>query len=297
MNDFPIMFHFPQNEKLAESINKTGDFLPGDLILRQFPDGESYVRIKTDVAQKAVFVIASLDNPNPKMMPLLFICYQLKELGAKTITLVAPYLSYLRQDKIFHQGEALTSKIFGELLSTYIDHLVTIDPHLHRIKKLEEIYSIKTTVLHAFHPISSWIKQNVPSPLLIGPDEESRQWTEEIAKLCHSPYIVLNKERQGDHQVTITFPDLSEFKNFNPVLIDDVISSGTTMLEACRILYHFKMPAPVCLAVHGIFALDSYQKLQNSFTSKIVTCNTIGHPSNQIDISPLLLSQIRRQHS
>ncbi len=288
----PIIFHFPENEGLSKSINKIANFQFGEIIIRRFPDGESYLRLKSDVKGKDVYLVAGLQNPDLMAMPLMFFSSLIKENGAKSLTLIAPYLGYLRQDKIFNPGEALTSKIFANFLSPYLDRLITIDPHLHRIKSLNEIYSIKTNVIHATKELSKWILKNVKNPLLIGPDEESRQWTEEVAKSSDSPYIILKKTRLGDHEVKINFPDLSQYAQRKPVLVDDIISSGATMMVAAKTLKEKGMAAPICLAVHGIFAQDSYQKLKNSPIEKIITCNSIEHATNKIDLAELILKAL-----
>ncbi len=292
MRDNSILFHFPEYESLAKSVNKICNFLNGDFILRKFPDGESYLRLKSDVLNKDVYLLAGLNNPDLKSMSIMFFASLVKEKGAKSVTLIAPYLGYLRQDKVFNEGEALTAAMFGKFLSSYIDCLITIDPHLHRIKSLGEIFPKKSKVLHATNELGLWIKKNVKNPILIGPDEESRQWTQEVAKLSNIPFVILKKSRQGDHEVTINFPDLSQFSKLTPVLIDDIISSGATMIEAARILKELGMKSPICIAVHGIFAQDSYQKLKNSPMTQIVTCNSIEHSTNQIDLSSLIASAL-----
>lgn len=290
-----IIFSFPEYKNLSDSINKICGFEQGELIIRKFPDSESYLRLRSNVSGKDVYLVAGLDNPDLKSIPIMFFSVLVKENGAKSLTLVAPYLGYLRQDKIFNEGETITASIFAKFLSSYIDSLITIDPHLHRIKSLSEIYSIKTQVLHATKNISHWIKLNITSPLLIGPDEESRQWTEEVAKFSNSPFVILNKIREGDHEVKITFPDLSAYSNHTPVLIDDIISSGSTMIEAAQTLKEKGMRPPVCLAVHGIFAQDSFQKLKNSPINRVVTCNSISHSSNEIDLSILIAETILKK--
>lgn len=292
MENNSIIFFFPEFATLAKSINKICKFEMGEVIIRNFPDGETYLRLISNVSGKNVYLVAGLDNPDFKSMPIMFFSDLIKEKGAKNLTLIAPYLGYLRQDKIFKEGETITSSHFAKFLSKHIDALITIDPHLHRIKSLSEIYSVKTQVLHSTKSISDWVKSNILSPLLIGPDEESRQWTEEVANYAKAPYVILKKTRQGDHEVQITFPDLSIYKNCTPVLIDDIISSGATMMEAAKSLKEKGMHPPVCVAVHAIFGGDSFVRLKNSNIAKIVTCNTIGHSTNEIDLADLIANAV-----
>jgi ribose-phosphate pyrophosphokinase len=167
--------------------------------------------------------------------------------------------------------------------------LITIDPHLHRIKSLSEIYNIPTKVTHAASHISAWIKNNIVTPLLIGPDLESEQWVSEVAKNANAPYIILTKIRHGDRNVEVSVPHFDTYKDHTPVLVDDIISTGRTMIETIGHLKTAGMQPPICIGVHAIFAGNAFQEIKDSGAKKIITCNTIPHQSNHIDISDLLV--------
>lgn len=283
-----IIFAFPDYEKLAASLaKKTGNSL-GELVIRHFPDGESYVKINSDVKNQKVILLCGLENPDSKIMALMFFAKTAKELGAKEVGLVAPYLGYMRMDKRFNDGEAITSNIFAEFLSKQIDWLITIDPHLHRHKKLEEIYSIPCKTLHATDTIVTWVKDNVAKPILIGPDEESEQWVTEISKKSNAPFVILKKIRHGDKDVEIAIPHLEKYHDCTPILIDDIISTAQTMIATVRHLKNANMKPAICIGVHAIFADDAFVNLQNSGVEKIITCNSITHRSNAIDLGDLI---------
>lgn len=275
----PIIFTFPNNEK--PSIAKKLNLSPGSFTIKKFPDKETLITIETDVKDKEIIILCGLDDPDSKIMPLMFFTQTAKELGAKHITLIAPYLGYLRQDKRFNEGEAVTSKIFAKLLSSLVDKIITFDPHLHRYKTLDEVYTIPTTVLHSTDAIAEWIKKNVENPLIVGPDEESTQWAEAIKM----PFIISTKKRSGDKEVEITLPDVSAYKDHTPVLVDDIISTARTMIETVKKLLEANMKPPICIGIHGIFAQDAYEKLQESGAAQIVTTNSISHETNQIDLT------------
>ena len=160
----------------------------GQLELHAFPDGETYLRFLTDVAGRTLVIVCTLDRPNDKILPLIFAAATARELGAAKIGLVAPYLAYMRQDRRFKPGEAVTSRQIAQLLSNAFDWLVTVDPHLHRYGSLGEIYRIPTRVVHAAPLISEWIRAHVANPLIIGPDSESEQWVSAVAKDAGAPY-------------------------------------------------------------------------------------------------------------
>lgn len=276
----------PGNEALAKTIAQQLNAQSGALTTHYFPDGEVVVRIDTPVAGKDVVLVCTLDHPDSKLLPILFTADLARELGALRVGLISPYLSYMRQDKRFHAGEAITSKTFAALLSSHLDFLVTADPHLHRYISLSEIYSLRTKVVQAAPAIAAWIKSNVVNPVLTGPDSESAQWVEAIASLAGVPHTVLEKIRHGDRDVQIILPEFDGWRGHTPVLVDDIISTGHTMIEVLRHLTQQHITSTICIGVHAIFAGDAYQDLLSAGAARIVTCNTICHTSNQIDLHP-----------
>lgn len=283
-----ILFALPGNELLTEKIARLLHAEIGEAIIRKFPDGETYVRIKSGVKGKRIVLVCTLHQPDEKLLALYFLSQTAKSLGAASTCLIAPYLAYMRQDKRFHPGEAVTSDYFGLLVSQFAETLVTVDPHLHRRSSLSEVYQIPCRVARAANPISAWIKDNIKNPVLIGPDSESEQWVSEVAKNAGAPFLVLEKIRHGDKEVEVSVPDIQGYKNHTPVLVDDIISTARTMIETVRHLKHSDMKAPVCIGVHAVFAGNAYRELTDAGAAGIFTCNTIPHESNRIDISRVL---------
>jgi ribose-phosphate pyrophosphokinase len=146
-----LVIAMPGNERFASEIAAALGTETGQIETRHFPDGESYVRFRSDVRDRELVMVATLDRPDCKYLPLHFAAAAARELGASRVGLVAPYLAYMRQDRRFHEGEAVTSRTFARLLSSAFDWLVTVDPHLHRTGSLSEIYSIpaKAVPCHA----------------------------------------------------------------------------------------------------------------------------------------------------
>jgi ribose-phosphate pyrophosphokinase len=260
----------------------------GELEMHRFPDGESYVRVDSSVKDKKVVLVCTLNMPDEKLLPLYFLSENLKEMGALSVSLVAPYLSYMRQDKAFHPGEAVTSGYFAAFVSSFVDRLITVEPHLHRRSSLSEIYSCPAETIHADELISDWIRNHVKDPLLIGPDKESEQWVSAVAKDAGAPWIVLEKERKGDSDVVVSVPHTEKYRFYTPVLVDDIISTAHTMIETLKHLEKAGMRPAVCLGVHAVFAGDAYGNLMKAGAGNVVSCNTILHASNGIDISPLI---------
>ncbi|WP_323844280.1 ribose-phosphate diphosphokinase [Microbulbifer magnicolonia] len=263
----------------------------GGFDTRQFPDGESYLRVSSMIEKSPCVVIADLSHPNDKYLPLLFLIETLRELGASQVGLVAPYLSYMRQDRRFIDGEAVTSRIFAHSLSRHIDWLVTVDPHLHRYHALDEIYSVPSRVVQGAPALAQWL-QGQNNLLLVGPDSESEQWVSNIAEFSQHPYVIGEKQRLGDRNVEVTLPDIHVHGGRTAVIIDDVISSGQTILQCIKALQSKGIDSIQCVAVHGIFADNSDRALMAAGLSQLVTSNTIPHSSNAIDITPQLITPV-----
>ena len=287
----PVLLALAGNETLVQGLAQRLDAELGRCTLRRFPDGESYLRIETELAGRTVIIAATLDRPDDKLLPLLFAAGTAKELGAERVGLVAPYLAYMRQDRRFQSGEALTSVHFARLLSASVDWLVTVDPHLHRRSSLGEIYSIPTSVMHAALLVSDWIRQNVAAPLVVGPDAESEQWVTAVANAAGAPYVILQKIRHGDREVEVSVPDVERWRTRTPVLVDDIISTARTMIETAGHLRRAGLSPPVCIGVHAVFAGDAYEALRAG-AARVVTCNTILHTSNAIDVGDLLAAGV-----
>jgi ribose-phosphate pyrophosphokinase len=289
----PLLLPLPGNAGLADALATRIDAEIGKLIVRRFPDGESYVRIESPVEGRTVLLCCTLDRPDEKIIPLLFLAETARELGAERVCLIAPYLAYMRQDARFQPGEGVSSFYFGRLLSNAVDGLVTVDPHLHRHRSLEEVYAIPSRVVRAAPAISDWIRAHLPHALLIGPDRESEQWVAAVAAGAGAPHLILEKIRHGDREVEISLPMADHWRGRTPVLVDDIISSGGTMIEAAGQVRRAGLPPPVCIGVHAIFADRAYADLLAAGAAQVVTCNTILHESNQIDVSDLLANGVR----
>jgi len=223
---------------------------------------------------------------------LMYLSETLKQLGARSVGLVAPYLAYMRQDKQFHDGECITSRHFSRWISEHFDWLVTIDPHLHRYNSLDEIYSIPSRVVHATGVIADYLKSSVEKPLVIGPDAESEQWANAVAADAGCDAIVLEKIRSGDRDVEVSLPQLSDYPDHQPVLVDDIISTGKTMIKAAQNIQQLSGRETLCLGVHAVFAPGAVEDMKQAPISDVVTCNCIEHETNGMDVSNLLAGAV-----
>lgn len=279
-----IVFAMPGNDAMAADIAALTGAERGDLETRRFPDGESHVRIRSDVRGKRAALVCTLARPDEQIMPLVLAAGALRDWGARSVVLVAPYLAYMRQDAHFESGDALSAAHFARLLSAHFDALVTIDPHLHRIRDLREIYTIPARAAHAAPLLGEWIATNVRNPLLIGPDSESSQWVAAAASVANAEYVVLSKVRRGDRAVDLVWPDLAPHIGITPVLLDDIAASGETLVRAAEGIVARGFVKPICVIVHALLDAAAETRLA-PMCRRVVSTNTVLHDSNAISVA------------
>lgn len=287
-----LILPVPGNEALAGQLAAATGAATGTIETRLFPDGERYVRLHADPAGRVVDLVCTLAHPDRHLTTLLFAADAARELGAAQVNLVAPYLAYMRQDARFLPGEAVSSRTFARLLSAHFDALVTVDPHLHRHPALAAVYRIPTATLQAAPLLAGWIAAHVRRPLVIGPDEESAQWAGAIAGHIGAPCSVLRKTRHGDRDVSIDLPDLGAWRDHTPVVVDDIASSGRTLLVAGRLLRAQGLPPPECVVVHALLDGAAHDALRGVFT-RFTSTDAVPHPSNRIALAPLIAEALR----
>ena len=164
----PLVLALPGNEALAARLAEGLAAEPEAATVRRFPDGESYVRVASQVQGRAVVLACTLDRPDDKLVPLLLLAAAARDSGAAAVGLVAPYLAYMRQDRRFHAGETVSARVVAAWLAGAFDWLATVDAHLHRIKDLSEIYPIPTRNVHAAPAVAEWLRAHVARPVLVG---------------------------------------------------------------------------------------------------------------------------------
>jgi len=267
-----------------------------EIEIHTFPDGESRVHLPLPLAERAVICL-TLDHPNEKLVNLILAASTARRLGVKHLTLVAPYLCYMRQDKEFHPGESVSQKVIGGLLAKYFDALVTVDPHLHRVHSLDEVFPDTTCItLTATQPMSSFLSSAVDNPLLIGPDEESEQWVASIAVDKGYDYAVAKKKRTGDYSVDVDLPQMN-FEGRDVVLVDDIASSGQTLIDAVTKLKMEKAGSISVLVTHALLVDSAVKKLQHAGVKNIWSTDSVVHGSNCIYLDELLAENLQNVYT
>jgi ribose-phosphate pyrophosphokinase len=288
-----ICFSLPDATPFGQALATTLGIGHGALEVHRFPDGETSVRLDADCAGRSVVLVGAGRDPNPAALPLCFAAHAAREMGAARVGLVAPYLPYMRQDARFRPGEAVSARAYARFLSSCFDWMATVDPHLHRIRSLGEVFTIPALCVSSAPAIAQWIGTRVMDPVIVGPDAESAQWVEQVACMLGAPWTVLAKTRRGDREVSVDLPDAGAFHGRSPVIVDDIASSGRTLVEASRALRGLGCAPVTCVVVHALLAADAEAALRGAGVQRLVSTNTVAHPSNGIDVVPGLAAAVR----
>ena len=286
-----VVLGFPDYREPARRLADAAGIGYADITVHHFPDGESLVRLPPELPQQVV-LCGSLDRPNEKLIELELAAATAQQLGARHLTLVAPYLCYMRQDKAFHPGEAVSQRIIGDFLARRFDTLITVDPHLHRTATLQQAMPVRRAIaLSATAPMADRLLARGDRPLLVGPDEESAQWVSAIAQPAGLDYGVARKHRLGDRDVRIDLPDL-DVSGRDVVLVDDVASTGQTLLEAARLLTARGAASLSVMVTHALFVDDAFERLKAAGVADITSTDSVCHRSNAICLAETLAAAL-----
>ncbi len=286
-----LLLHFEDERAAAQRLAQACGIPAASIESHRFPDEELRLRLPVDAQGKLpeqLVIYRSLDRPNDKLIELMLVARQARELGARNLTLVAPYLAYMRQDMAFHPGEIVSQKVVGRFLADLFDAVITVDPHLHRIRTLDEAIALPHAISLSGAPmLAQLIARHHDKPLLIGPDAESAQWIEAAARVHGFDYGVCTKQRHGDKQVEITLPTVPVLGRA-VVLLDDVASSGRTLAVAARLLRDAGAASVDVAVTHALFAGDALDVIQSAGVAHVWSTDCIAHPSNAIEMAPAL---------
>ncbi len=293
--------------KLAKSVAKLSGAGFIEAIQRRFPDGEIYIRIETPVEYKEVAVLFSMyPGQNASLTEFFMFTDALNDLGASRITAVIPYLPYARQDKRFQHGEALSIKTLARLFkSVGVSRLVVVDTHFHRIPEDFDFFGIKCANLSAGRLLLEHAKEKLGQRSeVIGPDFGSSELIKyatgkasvmEKVKVCPDCGKEKTECMCGSKEVVYEareFRTDRDFKGKNVAILDDMIASGTTMINACRKLKSMGAKEVIALATHGLFLNDSLKAL-NSAADYVAVTDTIETPASHVSVAGLIAGALK----
>jgi ribose-phosphate pyrophosphokinase len=281
--------HFPA-AALARELR-----LPCQLVdCHHFPDGESRVRL--DPLPERIVVYRALQRPNDKLIELLLLASVAQDAGRPRPILVAPYLPYMRQDAAMRPGEAVSQRVIGRLLGEAYGAVITVDPHLHRTHSLGTVLPNSTAIALSAAPLLATLIDggNGGAPLLVGPDEESEPLVAAVARTADCPFLILQKTRHGDRDVTIAPSDAATLEGRRVVLIDDMVSTGATLVEAASHLHRGGCAGIEALTVHALFDDQAALKMRDSGIERVRSTDAVPHASNAVALAPLLAGAVQQ---
>ncbi len=286
-----VLLHFDDETAPAQRLAEVAALDTAQVEYHRFPDQELRLTLPFHESTRipsTLVIYRSLDRPNDKLVELLLIARHARQQGIKRLILVAPYLAYMRQDIAFHPGEIVSQSIVGGFLGELFDAVITVDPHLHRIDRLEEAIPTEYAIaLSGALRLAELIARKRHNALLIGPDAESAQWVEHAAAVTGLDHGVCRKVRHGDTQVEIELPGI-DVSGRHVVLMDDVASSGHTLARAAEQLLVAGASSVDVAITHALFAGEAMEVIKSAGIGEVWSTDCIVHPSNAIAMAPLL---------
>lgn len=276
------IFSGNSNLPLAKKIVKDLGLSLGRLEITTFADNENRARVIDRVVDEKVVVIESTGiSPNHYYMELFFILDSIRRSGAQFITLVVPYLGYQRQDHIFRDGEAVSLEVIIKILeSLEVAKVISFD--LHSIK-IPELFHVPVDHLSALPIFSEEIKKMFKSDyedvVLVSPDMGGIRRVEELSRLLNgrADFISIDKDRDLNSGSVQSVKINGKVKN-TAIIVDDVISTGQTLVSATKLLKKNGAKKVIVMATHGVFSDDAAENLQRSDIEKVVVTDTLDIP-------------------
>lgn len=276
---------------------------------KKFPDGERYLRIDGDLEDE-VTVIQSTGYPQDEnLMELLFIISNLKDLGVKKVRVVVPYMGYARQEKRFNNGEAVSAKIVCNLIqSAGADEFITLNIHE---KCVLDFFDIKAQNVSAMPAIAEYlnkkyIKKLGQKPLIVAPDKGAYGFAQEIAEILDCECTYLSKVRLGPDKVETRIVDVrcdgasestvnvDSVKNKPAVIIDDIIATGGTIVNAIKILKQYGAESVDVCCVHPILVNNGAVRIYAAGAGKIIGTNSLSSDTSRVSVAKTIADALRK---
>lgn len=286
------------SDALATKVARELDMEPAKMEIKKFPDGEKYMRVLDEVKEEDVVVIQSISRtPDEFLFEYLLLVDTLKDLGATKVVSFIPYFAYARQDERFNPGEALSFRTVSKLIeSVGTDEIYTIDMHQHRVVRSSDMFRIPSRDLSAMPLLADYVEKtgNLQKPLIIGPDAEAEQWAKLAAEKLHTDYDVFEKKRLGSEKVEIR-PRQANAKDRDVLIVDDIISTGGTIVEALKILFSQGARKIDVACTHPLLMGGALAKIIEAGAMNVIGTDTVPSPVSYVTVAPLIAEQIRKE--
>ena len=293
MNEPSTLLYFADETPAALRLADVAGLVPHRIERHRFPDGEIQLTLPAHLPPRVV-LLRSLHQPGDKLTELMLAAPTARQLGAQHLSLVAPYLAYMRQDTAFAPGQAVSQRIVGTWLATLFDAVITVDPHLHRVSTLAQaVPAGQAIALSAAPLLGDWIAKQRPGAFLLGPDSESAQWVTQAAAAHGLAHAVCTKQRHGDRHVKIALPACN-LRGQVVVILDDVASSGHTLATAAALAMAAGAVSVDVAVTHALLAGDALQRIHQAGVGEFWSTDSVPHPSNVVGLAALLAGAIQQ---
>lgn len=278
------------SQKLAAKIAKELECPLIPIETKRFPDGERYIRIKGKLDDEVIVVQSTGYPQDENLMELFLILKNLKSIGIEKIRVVIPYFGYGRQERRFKSGEAVSAVIIADLLQAAgADEIFCINLHEDNIT---EFFQIPVHNLSAMPPIAKYIKETLENPVIIAPDKGALGFAKEIAELLGCEYDYLEKTRISP-EVVETKPKNLDVKGKEAVIIDDIISTGGTIVNAVEILKEYGATKVVVSCVHPVLVEDALLKIFAAGVDDVIATDTLRSDVSIISVAQLVADALK----
>jgi len=258
---------------------------------RTFPDGESKITIKKIPKKKIIVVVQSTFPPvDSNLLHLLSIISQARKYSSK-IYAVIPYLGYARQDREFLDGEVVTVSVIGKMLkSVGTKKVIVVD--IHSKLALKQL-GISSENVSAVSNLANYIKKlKLKDPLVVSPDQGGKERADEFADALKIDFIALKKHRDRKTGKINIITTKASVKDRDLVLVDDMISTGGSIIKATQFLKKQKCRRIYVACTHGLFVNDAEKKIKQAGVTQIISTNTIPTNSSKVDVSRMLAESL-----
>jgi len=279
------------SQKLAAKIAKELGYPLIPIETRKFPDGERYIRIKGEIDEEAIVVQSTGYPQDENLMELFFILKNLKSMGLKKIRVVIPYFGYGRQERRFKSGEAVSASIVSELLEAAgASEIFCINLHE---EDVTDFFNVPTSNLSAMPIIADYIKKVLKNPVIVAPDKGALGFAKEIAEILGCEYDYLEKVRISPQKVE-TKPKNIDVKGKEAVIIDDIISTGGTIVNATGILKELGASKVIVSCVHPVLVEDALLKIFAADVDDVISTDTLLSDVSIISVAPLVAEALKK---
>ena len=258
--------------------------------LRRFFDGE-IVPVAPAGEARTVVVYHSLHQPAERLLRLLLVADAYRRMGVERLILAAPYFCSLRQDMVFAPGEPLSRDVIGPLIGGCFDRVVTVQAHLHRTAYLPGVIRKPATNIDVGPQLAAMANLAAPC-IVVGPDVESEAWIVSAARSVGGEGIVLTKAHRQDGGLDMSLPDPARVSGRDCLILDDICSSGGTLILAARRLLDAGARRVEAAVAHAFFDEDMASRMAKGGIERVISSDSVPHPTNQLILAPLLAAAL-----